>query len=269
MSGRPRRLEPRFLEKVWGATELEPWFPKSSRKIGEVWFPAEDILVKFNFTSERLSIQVHPDDAQARAAGLPNGKTEMWHILRAGDGACVGLGFRHPVTADRIRESALSGEIENLIDWKPAAPGDTFFVPANTVHAVGPALALCEIQQTSDTTYRLYDYGRPRELHLEQAVSVSRGEPHPGKAASRALGGGVRRLAECPYFVTDLVEYDSPAEYPAPAERYHLLVVVGGSGWLDGRPVRPGDCWRLPRGAGPWLIEPGCFLRLVRTYPPG
>src|ERR1700692_4677210 len=161
----PVRLTRRFVPKVWGSTRLEPWFPDSAEKIGEVWFegpPKPPLLIKFLFTTEPLSVQVHPE-----------GKTEMWHILAADPGAKIAAGSREKITEQRLRESALSGEIENLLEWFEARPGDTFFIPAGTVHAIGAGLALCEIQQWSDITYRLYDYGRPRELHLPQALTVS------------------------------------------------------------------------------------------------
>jgi mannose-6-phosphate isomerase len=162
---KPQRLTPRFLEKVWGSTRLEPWFPNSQKKIGEVWFEGVadlPLLIKFLFTSENLSVQVHPE-----------GKTEMWHILAAEPGAKIAAGFREPVTAEQAKAAALSGEIEEMLEWFDAAPGDTFFIPAGTVHAIGAGLSLCEIQQWSDVTYRLYDYGRPRELHLDQGLAVS------------------------------------------------------------------------------------------------
>src|SRR3954470_7243186 len=159
------RLSTRLLPKVWGSTRLQPWYPDTSDKIGEVWFegpPHPPLLVKFLFTTEPLSVQVHPE-----------GKTEMWHILAAEPGAKIAAGFREPISEKRMRESALSGEIENLLEWFEARPGDTFFIPAGTVHAIGSGLTVCEIQQHSDTTYRLFDYGRPRELHLDEGIRVS------------------------------------------------------------------------------------------------
>lgn len=269
MNRSPERLPPSFHEKIWGTTELEPWFPNTDRKIGEVWFPAEEILVKFIFTSERLSVQVHPDDEQARQFGYAAGKTEMWYILRAGPGASIALGFREPISRERMREAALSGEIEQLLDWKPARPGDTFFTPAGTVHAIGPNLALCEIQQNTDITFRLYDYGRPRELHLEQALAVARGEPHPGPSQPVPLEEGVWLLARCPYFVTELWELDRSRDWPILADRYQLLVVIEGQGTIAGQPCRPGELWRVPAAAEPFGVEPRNQLRLLRTYLPG
>src|SRR5512141_1159635 len=189
------RLTPRFVPKVWGSTHLEPWYPDSAEKIGEVWVesvPPPPLLIKFLFTTEPLSVQVHPE-----------GKTEMWHILAADPGAKIAAGFREPITEQRLRESALSGEIENLLEWFEARPGDTFFIPAGTVHAIGAGLTLCEIQQWSDTTYRLFDYGRPRELHLDEGVRVSKLGPH---AARRSPREGV--LVSCPFFTTEKLRVD-------------------------------------------------------------
>ncbi len=266
MAASPELLPPTFVEKVWGATALAPWFPNPDRKVGEVWFPAEDILFKFIFTLERLSIQVHPNDEQARAAGLACGKTEMWRILRAGPGACLGLGFKEPVSQERIRESALTGEIERLIDWKPVRAGETYFVAANTVHAIGPDLVLCEVQQNSDTTYRLYDYGRPRELHLEDGVRVSHGGMHPGAAQPVPIPGGMR-LASCDYFTTDLLEFVTATAYGPVEDCYHLLAVLAGSGTLAGKPFRPGQLWRAPAGAE-FFIEPVAQASVLRTISP-
>ena len=189
------RLTPRFVPKVWGSTHLEPWYPDSSEKIGEVWFegvPDLPLLIKFLFTTEPLSVQVHPE-----------GKTEMWHILAAEPGAKIAAGFREPITEQRLRESALSGEIEELLEWFEARPGDTFFIPAGTVHAIGAGLTLCEIQQWSDVTYRLFDYGRPRELHLDEGARVSKLGPHPARQSARE---GV--LVSCPFFTTEKLRVD-------------------------------------------------------------
>jgi mannose-6-phosphate isomerase len=234
-----RRLTPRFLEKVWGSTRLAPWYPDSDRKIGEVWFEGVDdlpLLVKFVFTTEKLSVQVHPGDEYAGLHHNSRGKTEMWHILAAEPGAKIAAGFREPLTAEQLREAAQSGEIEQMLHWFDAKPGDTFFIPAGTVHAIGPGLALCEIQQYSDITYRLYDYGRPRELHLEHGVKVSRLE-----------AWDPRRTGEvsCDYFRTSLVR---KGEHVAP-KGLELLIAIEGSGLLNGEPVRAGEVWYVPGGS--------------------
>src|SRR5271165_3522152 len=231
------RLTPIFKEKVWGSTHLEPLFPNSPAKIGEVWFegvPNLPLLIKFLFTTEKLSVQVHPDDTYARQHHESPGKTEMWHVLAAEPGAQIAAGFREPITPHRLREASLSGEIESLLKWFDAAPGDTFFIPSGTVHAIGAGLTLCEIQQHSDVTYRLYDYGRPRELHLDQALAVSHLGPHP---ARRQRQGDL--LVSCPYFTTSKLCILKPTRH-IPASPEELLICLEGSGTFDGQPTRPG-----------------------------
>ena len=132
----PVRLTPSLREKVWGKTHLLPWFPDSEKPIGEAWYLADcdlPLLVKLLFTSQRLSVQVHPDDGEDG----PRGKTEMWHILEAEPGASIALGFREPIARERLLEATLSGEVEHLLNWMEVKPGETYFTPAHTVHAIG------------------------------------------------------------------------------------------------------------------------------------
>ena len=227
------RLTPRLVPKVWGSTRLEPLFPDNPEKIGEVWFeglPDLPLLIKFLFTTEPLSVQVHPE-----------GKTEMWHILAAAPGAKIAAGFRQPITEQRLRESALSGEIEELLEWHEAHPGDTFFIPAGTVHAIGAGLTLCEIQQWSDVTYRLFDYGRPRELHLNEGTRVSRLGPHAPRQSARE---GV--LVSCPFFTTEKVRVDGRVSCNA-----SMIVLLEGTLEIDGQPARAGEAWYADAGTGP------------------
>lgn len=259
----PRRLKPEFFEKVWGSTRLEPWFANSAQKIGEAWFRAPDapLLLKFLFTTEKLSVQVHPDDAYARRHHNSRGKTEMWHILAAEPGARIAAGFLRELDERELRAAALSGEIENLLEWFEARPGDTFFIPAGTVHAIGAGLALCEIQQHSDVTYRLYDYGRARELHLDHAVAVSRREPH---AARQTASGEV--LVSCEHFRTSqFLVRDSRVHRPGPGAEF--LIVIEGEGAIGGEITRAGEVWLLPAGTGP--VEIRGALTLVHTCVPG
>lgn len=248
----PQRLTPSFREKVWGATQLEPWFPNSQRKIGEVWFEGVDdlpLLIKLIFTSEKLSVQVHPDDDYARAHHASRGKTEMWHILAAEPGAKIAAGFREPLSADKLRAAALSGEIEQLLEWFEARPGDTFFIPAGTVHAIGGGLTLCEIQQNSDVTYRLYDYGRPRELHLDRAVAVSARSPY---AALEQPRGQVLVASE--FFTTSKLTIDSAVRHLPNQVGFELLVVIKGTGSIAGQPTKAGETWHVPAGTAAFEI---------------
>ena len=141
------------------------------------------------------------------------GKTEMWYVMRADPGARIAIGFRESITPERLRESALSGEIEGLLNWVEVKPGDAFFIPAGTVHAIGGGLALCEVQQHSDITYRLYDYGRPRELHLEKAMQVASTEAYDAKPWELPI--------DCQYFHTEMARITSPIEYPSAPDRFH------------------------------------------------
>lgn len=260
----PRRLTPSFREKVWGSTHLEPWFPNSQHKIGEVWFEGVDqlpLLVKFLFTSEKLSVQVHPGDAYARAHHNSPGKTEMWHILAAERGAQIAAGFKETLQAEQLKAAALSGEIENLLQWFDAAPGDTFFIPAGTVHAIGAGLALCEIQQHSDVTYRLYDYGRPRELHLDRALAVS----HRGPYAARPEPSG-DVLVSCEYFTTERLHVETATLYQPLADRGQVLIAIEGTGHIAGQPTKAGDAWYVPAGAS--AFELSGAVTFLQTFDP-
>jgi mannose-6-phosphate isomerase len=179
------KLDVKYVEKPWGRITLASMFrPADGKRIGEIWFLADaglPLLAKYLFTSERLSVQVHPDDEQARARGLPRGKSECWYILEADPGATIGLGLKHELSRNELRSAALDGSIVELIDWRPVSAGDFLYVPAGTIHAIGGGISLLEFQQNSDLTYRLYDYGRPRELHLEDALRVSRPGPYDSR----------------------------------------------------------------------------------------
>lgn len=264
-----RRLSSTALEKVWGTPETEPWYPRGAGKTGEVWFVAPEeprLLVKFLFTSEKLSVQVHPGDSTGPAGTIP-GKTEMWHVLRAGPDSRLALGFERPLERDKARAAALSGEIERLLRWYPAEPGDTFFVPAGTVHAIGAGFALCEIQQYSDVTYRLYDYGRARELHLDEALEVADLGGHPGASTPVNLGGGRRLLAECPHFRTERIAVDGEIAY-AGAPRAELLICLEGDGQFGDEGFAPGEVWVVPAHAEAFIIRSRGSVRLLQVSVP-
>jgi mannose-6-phosphate isomerase len=253
-----RKLPPKFVPKPWGSTRLEPWYPNPAEKIGEVWFESS-LLIKLLFTSDRLSVQVHPDDRQAAQAGFERGKTEMWHVLRAEPGAVLGLGFRRQLSAAELRGATMTGEVEHLLNWIPVQAGDTFMVPANTVHAIGGNLALCEIQQVSDVTYRLYDYGSTRELHVEESLAVANHGPWIAPPSGVAAPPWTR-LADCAYFVTDALDTTRPF-LPGPAA---LLVFLEGEGQLGGQPFRAGECWE----AGAETVTPQGRVRVLRAVVP-
>jgi mannose-6-phosphate isomerase len=192
----------------------------------------------------------------------------MWHVLRAAPGARVAIGLREAVTRQRLREAALSGVIVDLLQWLPARAGDTFFVPAGMVHAIGEGVALCEIQQSSDVTYRLYDYGRPRELHVEEAVAVAALEPFPQPLAPSEAAPGCRLLAQCPYFNTELIELCAPLRFRPDPARVNIFVVLEGEGALGSDRFAPGQAWIIPACAQPFVLKPDGAARLLRTYVP-
>lgn len=258
---RPIRLPTRFLEKVWGTPDLLPWFPTSDKKIGEVWFEADlPLLVKFVFTSERLSVQVHPNNDFAAAHEDSFGKTEMWYVMRADPGARIAIGFRESISRERLREAALSGEIERLLNWLEVQAGDAFFLPAGTVHAIGSGLALCEVQQHSDVTYRLYDYGRPRELHLDKAIQVASVEAISPKSLMLPI--------DCEYFHTELARTTSKLLYKPEPTRFHVVIFISGMGTIAGQDFREGDAWLIPPGGQPFDIEPANPVKFLRTWVP-
>jgi len=199
------------VEKPWGRYALWPGFANPApygAAVGEIWFDApggEDValLVKYLFTSERLSIQVHPDDASAQAAGYPRGKDEAWLILAAEPGAVIALGTKAPMSREELRAACEDGSIVDKVHWQPVAAGDFIYSPARTIHAMGAGITAIEVQQALDLTYRLYDYGRPRELHLEEGLAVSDPLPFCPVHEGRTINPDRRILTEGGKFVVE------------------------------------------------------------------
>lgn len=245
-------LPVRTVEKPWGRAMLPPPFVAPYGKhIGEIWFvpPAEvpSLLVKYIFTSEALSVQVHPDDAQAAELGeFDSGKEECWLVIDAEPGSVLGIGFKAPVDEADLRAAALDGSIEELLDWHPVQAGDFFYIPAGTVHAIGAGVSLIEIQQNSDVTYRLYDYGRPRPLHLDKALAVARGTPFDPALHRHLEPTGTVELARGPYFTAHRLEGAPDAalldQYAGPM----LVIPRRGEVELAGDVLRPGECAAAP-----------------------
>jgi|TARA_R100000501_G_scaffold18412_1_gene38590 mannose-6-phosphate isomerase len=254
------KLTTHRVDKVWGRRDLQPFFPDvpdSDEKLGEIWYQMPDgsdaeLLIKYLFTSEKLSVQVHPDDDAARAAGHARGKEEAWLILDAKPNATVGIGTTRPLTSEELRAAALDGSIEDLIDWKPAKAGQFIYSPAGTVHAIGPGVTLIEVQQNVDLTYRLYDYGRPRELHLDEGVAVAEAKPFSIEDHSRLVSPGRTVLCEGKKFVVErLVRRGDQAVAPE-AGRPVWLTVVAGSVSSDGVAADAGEVLYL---TGPTTIN--------------
>ncbi|MEO8595100.1 MAG: class I mannose-6-phosphate isomerase [Candidatus Solibacter sp.] len=259
----PIRLTPSLRERVWGRTRLEPWYADAPQPIGEAWFlsPRElPLLVKWIFTNERLSVQVHPDDGEDG----PLGKTEMWHILDAQPGATIAMGFREMLTRERLREATRTGEVEQLLQWIPVKAGETYMIPAHTVHAIGAGIVLCEIQQNSDVTYRLWDYGRPRELHVEKAIPICDLGVHPGASRALKVAEGRDELVRSKHFVTERVALQPHQLLLPEPKRAQLWIVLEGEAEIGGELVGAGEVWLLPdEGKQPSVtaLTPSRFLR--------
>jgi mannose-6-phosphate isomerase len=261
------RLTPSLREKVWGKKRLAPWFPDAEAPVGEAWFLAArelPLLVKLIFTSERLSVQLHPADGEDG----PRGKTEMWHILEAEPGATIAVGFREAITRERLADAARSGEIERLLNWVPVAPGETYFTPAHTVHAIGAGIVLCEIQQNSDVTYRLWDYGRPRELHVDKDIPLADLGVHPGASKPRPLGEGRQEVARCPYFVTETVSLPAGASITPPQEMCQIWIGLEGRGTIGAESFSCGEAWLFPEAGAQPRVAAESPARFLRTYVP-
>lgn len=260
-----RKLTASYVEKIWGIAQLPPPFPHpASGPIGEIWFdpPPElpELLVKYIFAAERLSVQAHPDDAQARAMGLGQcGKSECWVILDAEPGATIAVGFEDTISADTLRRSALDGSIVDRLTWHEVTRGDVFYLPPGTVHAIGGGISLIEVQQNSDLTLRLYDYGRPRELHLDDALDVARRGPHPAELRAR-LSGDSGILVDGPRFRLVYWQCDRSPPVPLLEDRPACVVPFSGEVHRGAETLATGECAVMPPEAIGDLTGDGLLL---------
>lgn len=259
------QLSRKRVPKVWGRQDLPEMFGAvPDEPIGEIWFEAPhgsgaELLVKYLFTSDKLSVQVHPDDESARQAGHPRGKEEAWLVLDADPGAAIGVGLQESVSREALRAAALGGSIESLLDWRPAARGDVYYLKAGTVHALGGGLTVLEIQQNTDLTYRLYDYGRPRELHIDEAVAVANPVPYAGPGAPYLRSAGREILIEGGAFVIERWAGPVSVTLRASTSRPVWLVAIEGAGGLDGHELGAGSVW-LADDATPLDLAGGSVL---------
>lgn len=264
------QLAVRTVEKPWGRSQLPaPFMAPYGKRIGEIWFePVEDVfslLVKYIFTSEKLSVQVHPDDAQASELGeYDTGKEECWLVIDAEPGATLGIGFREAIAPEAMRAAALDGSIENLLVWHPVQAGDFFYIPAGTVHAIGAGVSLIEIQQNSDITYRLYDYGRPRQLHLDKGIAVAKGEPYAPSLHRHLAPTGTVELARGRYFTAHRVEGVPDAALLAEYDGPMLVLPRRGELELDEHVLCPGECAFAP-SASAVIFSPDSQSIFVRA----
>lgn len=312
----PFRLRPWFRTRIWGTRDLSPWYNYQvvGEPIGEVWLSGDDcvvdsgplaghtffdvftqhreallgsgsvhaerfpLLMKVLFPHEKLSVQVHPNDALARAEGEPHGKTECWYALEAEPGAAVALGFRPGAALGQVREAIHSNELESLLNWVPVETGDTIFVDAGTVHAIGPGVVLLEIQQNSDMTYRLYDYGRPRELHLDKGLGAMRLQTEAGKVPPQTTGNRAV-LIQSNYFRVERValsaakstEFRSGSGSAGSATVQLIFVASGAASLLAAgeEPIalRRGDLAVVPAGATEWSMASAEATDMVLVAP--
>jgi mannose-6-phosphate isomerase len=226
-----------IVPKPWGSVDLRPW-SESGREgvaIGELWFerahgtaPCPALLLKLLFTTEPLSIQVHPDDAFARSIGLGHGKSEAWYIVSATPSAVIGVGLKQTLTPQQLRTSIEDGSILDLVRWLPVTQGDVIFVPAGTIHAIGAGLVVAEIQQRSDATFRLHDHGRGRELHVDDAVGAAHARPADGQSAPQRLTDARTVLVASRHFVLERIDLWPESTWELRAEHETWLLVLEG-----------------------------------------
>ncbi|MEO3475699.1 class I mannose-6-phosphate isomerase [Roseomonas sp. CAU 1739] len=290
----PIRILPLLAERIWGHRDLGGWVSTSRvgthGPIGEAWLtdincevetggtlgallardqPARTgppLLAKLLFTSAPLSVQVHPTDAAARASGmLASGKDEAWHILEAAPDAQVSIGFRQPVSATTLRAASADGTVLSLMRQHPVRTGETLFVPAGTVHAIGAGLVLLEVQDPIDVTYRLFDYGRPRPLQLDEALSVAdlRGSRVVMGAATVAAR---QTLAVAPRFVLERIETEDGLTLRSDGSREHIVVPLADGATMDGRVLARGAAVFVPAMSNPVRFA-GAALAVLHPGP--
>ena len=281
----PVSLRPIFSERVWGVETLPKWYaqPEAGKPVGEAWLTAQTcvvdvgqfagvslaemtrrfpeafaggagaefpLLVKTLCPREKLSVQVHPNDAQAGALGLGRGKTECWYVLSAEPGAELALGFREGISHDEVRAAIADGTLEEKLNYLPVKAGDMVFVDAGTVHSIGPGMVILETQEYSDITYRLYDFGRPRELHVDAGLAVTRTSSSAGLVAPVVMEGFTRLVAS-DYFVVDrFVAKDAGARLGLREKMQMLFALSEGASVESAAGSVALDPWRV-------LVLPG------------
>jgi len=318
----PFSMQPVFDPRPWGTLDLSPIYPnhKFEEKIGEAWLTGDaglvangplkgktlaelslqfgrelvgeaapdpnrfPLLLKFLFPHEKLSVQVHHDDKEARRVGQPWGKTECWYVAHARPGAQIGLGLKAGVTREKFEQAIHNQHAEELLNWINVYPGEMIYVAGGTVHTLGPGSVIVETQQQSDTTYRLYDYGRPRELHLKQGLAAIKEQVRSGKVirpAPSQLDGSANRRApmiSSPYFVVDMFELKEPHKFETKDEvgkrSVQILVAVEGCGIIEAPGTNPvtlakGDAVVVPAAVGDFQVRPQWSVELIKAMVPG
>lgn len=245
------RVHARIVQKPWGSLDLQPWAPTPADgvAVGELWYerPGEKngtaprLLLKVLITKEQLSIQVHPDDVYAKSMGLPSGKTEAWYVLSAEPGAKVGVGLTHAISTPELRRAIDDGSIVDLIQWRSVVQGDVVHVPAGTIHTIGPGLTIAEIQQQSDTTFRMFDFGRGRELHVAHAIAAANADRAKTAPAPALFTDARTLLVVDPHFVLERIELLPGSNWGFHAERETWLFALRGSAQIGALEIATGD----------------------------
>jgi mannose-6-phosphate isomerase len=318
----PFRMQPVFDPRPRGTTDLSPLYPdhKFDEKIGEAWLTGDHckvangplagktladlskqyrqalvgeaardperfpLLLKFLFPHEKLSVQVHPDDAQAQRTGQPWGKTECWYVAAAKPGSQVAMGLKAGVTREDRARSIEENRAEELLRWINVYPGEMIYVAGGTVHTLGPGAIIVETQQQSDCTYRLYDYGRPRELHLKDGLAAVKERVASGKVVRPAPSpmGATKNLrspmVEAPYFVVDRFDLKEPQTFSTKDDSgrgsVQILVAVEGCGVLEAPGMEPvtlakGDAAVVPASLPAFSVRPQWSVEILKSYVPG
>src|SRR6266446_5709638 len=318
----PFLMAPAFDPRPWGTYDLSPIYPnrKFEEKIGEAWLTGDDckiangpltgqtlaqvsekyqrelvgnaardprrfpLLLKFLFPHEHLSVQVHPDDEHARRVNQPWGKTECWYVAHAKAGAQVALGLKPGVTVTQLEGAIREKRAEELLNWLNVYTGDMIYVSGGTVHTLGPGSVIVETQQQSDTTYRLYDYGRPRELHLKEGLAAVKLDVASGKVVRPApvqIPGSKNRqapLVAAPYFVVDMFEMKDAQELntrdDSGKSSAQILVAVEGCGVVETAraeavTLAKGDAVVVPASVEKFTVRPQWTLEFLRARVPG
>ena len=238
------------VPKPWGVVDPRPWSSagRNDNTIGEIWYErsgstavAPSLLLKLLLTNQPLSIQVHPDDAHAQSIGLSNGKTEAWYVLSAAPEAKVALGLKRRLTPQQMRHAASDGSISDLVQWQAVSAGDTVFVPAGTIHSIGAGLVIVEIQQRSDATFRLFDHGRGRELHIENAIAVADAGPANTHIAPSRLTDARTLLTSNAHFTFEKIDLAPNSAWCLEAKQETWLLVVSGSARTSSFDLAMGD----------------------------
>ncbi len=278
---------PNAIPKPWGMRDIRPWSGQAldGETIGEIVFERESesvanssLCLKLLFAAEPLSIQVHPDDQYAKTMGLTGGKSEAWYVVAAEPGARIGIGLTQHLNRSQLRRAIADGSIRDLLLWRSASAGESYYIPAGTVHAIGAGLVIAEIQQRIDATFRLYDYGRGRELHLDRGMAVARAEPVRGLVEQCRLSGARRLLAAGAGFVFERLDLPPASNWLLDTSNETWLLALSGAAAAGNLRLATGDAVFAADGtvhlrAGPKGLvalvgyartEPYCHL--LRTY---